>query len=262
MKTAKNQPIPYLFDYYNVSAFYENPLSFEDNTLLRLLNAFTKALNGKDPLANPKTKQDKKEKVFKPYQFHLPRMILVVPDWDIPEVHQPLFVRVTNLSGKCIDCILNNMERSIEARKDELRRRRPGALAHNEPNIIWIKMINRSTPQRILAVRNKFNKILVDLLANRRYHYILDVNRMVDDPRNFTYDNHFNTRGQAIYWNEVDRLLERFDQHKEPLRPEKQAENLPEPEARQATFTTATTSRPTNTVQPRMMTYPKDAKFY
>ena len=76
-------------------------------------------------------------------------------------------------------------------------------------------MINRTNPQKILAVRNKLNSVLDELLANRHYHYIMDINKATFEGRNFTHNNLLNVRGQRVYWQEVDRLIEEFDYNRE-----------------------------------------------
>ena len=165
--------LPYTFDYYNIMPFFENPLSQNRNALSHIFNWFMSAIN------------DKKSPL-------LPRMIILIPDWDILHFINHYSYGVSMMSGKCIDWLLNNMEHMIKAKKDHLCCRRVGAVMPNKLKIIWIKMINRSNKQKILAVKNKFNRALVDLLANHRYHYILDPGKKVEDVRNFTYNNLLN----------------------------------------------------------------------
>ena len=207
-QAAKHErPLPYLLNNYQVSAHYEHPLSSTRNTLSRFYNSFVKALNQKNK--------------------HLPRMIIVVPDWDILKFIDHYSYGITNLSGKCLDWLLRNMERAIESRKEQLRRRRAGAVQPNEPKIIWVTMINRPQPQKILAVRRKFNSTLENLLVNRRYHYILDISDTVLEGHNFTYNNLLNTRGEQVFWSEIDDKIEKFDLHKESLHPQEKLPEIP-----------------------------------
>ena len=97
-----------MFDFYKVTAFHETALSPVKNVLTRLFNAFISAMNQKDK--------------------HLPRMILMVPDWDILKFINHYSYGITAFSGKCIDWLLINMERMIESRKEQLRKRRAGSV--------------------------------------------------------------------------------------------------------------------------------------
>ena len=163
---------------------------------MRIFNSFMKAMNANKLL---------------------PRMILMVLDWDLLQFIDHCSYGISMLCGQVINWLLRNIERTIESCKEELRKRRAGAVLQNEPKIIWVKMINRSNPQWILSVCTKFNNALEELLVNRCYHYILDVNKAVFEGRNFTYNNLLNVRGQQVYWLEIDQIIERFDYHEESL---------------------------------------------
>ena len=233
-----------MFDYYNVMPFYENPLSQNKNTLSCIFNSFMSAIN------------DKKSPL-------LPKMIILILDWDILQFMNHYSYGVSMMSGKCIDWLLNNMKRVIEAKKDHLRCRRAGAVMSNEPKIISIKMINRSNKQKILAVRNKFNRALKDLLADSRYHYILDLGKMVEDARNFTNNNLLNARGQGVFWLEIDRLIEHFDYHKEHLRPTKQqTATVVTPHGDNGNNWARDNTKNNQHMQPRVTIYLKVPKYY
>ena len=112
------------------------------------------------------------------------------------------------------------MVKAVDARKDQLRWRKPGVLFPAEPKFIWVKMPNKPNGQsNLLAVHNKFNNILENLLANLTGHYIMDVNKEVVQPENFSLNNVMNDHGKECFWVTVDRLIESFDCHKEKLKP-------------------------------------------
>ena len=112
------------------------------------------------------------------------------------------------------------MECCIESRKDKLRRKKPGALAPNEPKFIWIKMFNRTTnPSKELAVRSKFNTTLENILASKRHHYIVDVTNAMYKSDYFSQNNRITARGKNRFWVEVDQAIEDFDFQKRSLRP-------------------------------------------
>ena len=180
----KAQLMPYIYDFYNVSFIMET------------LNEETS----------------------------LPRFILVIPDWDILKYIDHFTFGISLIAGKCLNWIINNMERAIEAKKEDLRRRKPGAVSPNEPKIVWVKMVGRfSDPNRagipILAVHNKFNCALEELLANRRCHYILDAGAALADASCFTYNGQLTARRKGKFWEEVDCQIEKFDYQKITLLP-------------------------------------------
>ena len=178
----KKKSLPYIYETYNVTLLMDNPIPQIHNLLARLLNCLIKGLNNKSKL---------------------PRMIVIMPDWDILRFMNHYTFGVSIIAGKCLNWIITNMERAIEARKDELHRCKPGAVQPNEPKMIWVKMINRSSRyhnQRIFAVRKKFNTALEELLCNLRYHYILEVSECVmSDTSNFTYNDHLIECGRQVF---------------------------------------------------------------
>ena len=112
------------------------------------------------------------------------------------------------------------MECVIKGRKDELRCKRPGAVAPNEPKLIWVKMFNRTAnPSKELAVRVKFNTALENILASKRNHYIIDVTNAMYKSDYFSQNNRITARGKSRFWMEIDQAIEDFDSQKRSLRP-------------------------------------------
>ena len=194
---------PYMFDYYNVDSITNKHDSFLRNVMANMLNGVIRGLN---------------EKV------KLPRIILFIPDADLLKHFDHFTFGITLISGKCTNWMLNNIERALDARKDEIRRRRPGALSPSEPKCIWIKMINRVNGQsELLSMRTKFNNVLEEQLANRHHHYIIDINEVMAKSSNFTPNNFLSAIGKEVYWREVDKIIELFDAQKLSLRPNPQS---------------------------------------
>ena len=119
----KNRPMPYMFDFYQVTAFHDKGTSLISNTLTRIFNSFMKAMNANKLL---------------------PQMILMLLDWDLLQFVDHCSYGISMLCGQVIDWLLWNIERAIKTHKEQLRRRWAGAVIQNEPKIIWVKMINRS----------------------------------------------------------------------------------------------------------------------
>ena len=193
---------PYIYDMYNVRCFTANPLSELKNVATRLVNALIKALNDYEKL---------------------PRMIVIIPDLDILR-----FLRIddrdnslSSILQELIKWIITNMRRATEAKHDFLMTRKAGAVADNEPKIIWVKMINRfgSRYDPILMQKGRFNRILEDLLADEKSHYLMDVNVAVNDSSYFNDKNELNTDGRVKYWSELVEQIKLFDLRKLSLKP-------------------------------------------
>ena len=204
----KKGNIPYIYDMYNVKCFTANPLSEIKNVAACLVNALTKALNDAEKL---------------------PRLIIVAPDWDLINYINIEHFEADAVINEVLAWILMNMKRAIKSKQDFLLKKRAGAVAENEPKLIWVKMINRfgSTTKydrsnaklRALALKGKFNRILEDRLADEQSHYIMDVNMAVNDGQFFTPLNELNGDGRVRYWEEFIEQIKLFDFKQLTLKP-------------------------------------------
>ena len=115
----KGSDVPYLLDYYNVCTYYSSSKTSKKKTLSRFVNTFITAFN-------------KREK--------LPKYIFVICDKDILEAMAPLDHGVPEGLEKAFNYLARQLDRLILARKDQLQKRRLGAVQF-DPKIIWVKMI-------------------------------------------------------------------------------------------------------------------------
>ena len=199
-RANKNQ-IPYVFDYYNVACFTTSPNSAIRNVLSRIVNSMIKALND---------------------TLKMPRIIIVIPDWDILK-----FVDKTQygfgtktMVESALTWIVEQMERAIDAKKDNLRRRRPGSIISNEPKVIWVKMLSRlNMRDNTLAFRATFNKALESTLAAKLNHYIIDPNENMFEKYYFDSNKNITAAGIQHLWNEIDQQVELFEKRKLSLKP-------------------------------------------
>ena len=190
---------PYIFDYYNVKCFAVDPLSASSDVIANLINCMIRAIN-----ENAK----------------LPRHIIVIPENNLVKHFNNYGYGINLISGGCLSYITCQMECVIEGQKDELRCKRPGAVAPSEPKIIWVKMFNRTAnPSKELAVRVKFNTALKNILANKRNHYIIDVTNAMYKSDYFSQNNRITARGKSRFWMEIDQVIEDFNSQKRSLRP-------------------------------------------
>ena len=96
-------------------------------------------------------------------------------------------------------------------RKEDLARTKAGATLPNEPKMIWVKMVDREGCfDRALSVRNKFNCVLETVLPDHKHHYIIDINRQLNDSTYFSADT-FNNEGATWYWLEINQKIRDFD---------------------------------------------------
>ena len=195
------RPMPYIYEYYNISCWNANQLSPIKNTLARILNSIIDAMNDE----NNKTRMS--------------RYIVIIPNRDILKFINFQF-GISQVIGNCLNWLLTNIIHEVEARKDLMHRKKPGSLSASEPKFMWVKMLHRPNKHsQLLAVHSKFNTILEELLVNRKNHYIIDVTKEVSHPINFSQNNNINERGMECFWEAIDRNIELFDYRKTELTP-------------------------------------------
>ena len=197
----KQHPMPYLYNYYNVSFHNEMKFLAGRNALANIRNSLVSALN------------EKKNK--------LPRFIVIIPDDDILKFINYYAFGISTIMGKCLNWLITEVDRLISARKDALCHRKPGAVLPNEPKIVWCKMMDKPnmTYNDMMVVHGKYNRILEEILTQYQGHYILDYSKEVVHPVNFSQQNDINARGKEDMWNVIDRKLEIFDFNKDYLLP-------------------------------------------
>ena len=197
-KTAREDKaqMPYIFDYYNVKFFTEKQLHPQKNVMACIINSLIEVLN-----ENKTT---------------LLRYLLIMPDADIMKFIDFYTYGVSTITGKCLSWMITTIKRIIEARKDELRKCKPGAIAANEPKIFWLSMMNKPGVQLsdLYTVREKYNTILKDLLALRKHHYLININDVVSHRWHFISNKYMNVRGKERMWGEIVRSIEEFDYNK------------------------------------------------
>ena len=113
------------------------------------------------------------------------------------------------------------MVRATDAKKDDLKRKKPGSVIPTEPKFIWVKMLNRVNGRSdFLALRSKFNDVLEEVLAQKDQHYIIDLVQVMADHSYFDMNNFINGEGAKRFWIEIDKTLENFDMKKTTLKPQ------------------------------------------
>ena len=189
---------PYMYCNYSIDAFKPtNITAMSSSPLARILNGLVDAINT---------------------HHILPRLIVFVPDWDLLKAIKYYDFGVSRIIGTCVEWLIREIDRITTTRKLDLSRKRAGSVVPSEPKIVWIAMIVRSAPSRILALRRKFNAILEETLSESRGMYFANIQKYVQH-MHFDRNNFLNPQGLSAYWRAVDRILEDFDKHKKKLIP-------------------------------------------
>ena len=121
-----NQPLPYIYSYYNVSSYFESPLSKTKSVAARLLNSIIEGMNT---------------------WAHLPRYILIVPDMDVIDYicksNYIFFDQKPNFEP-IMSWLVKEIKKAIEIRLDDLHHKCLGTILTSvEPRLIWVKVVPR-----------------------------------------------------------------------------------------------------------------------
>ena len=190
--------------------FAPNPRSKLREAPAKIVNALIHGLNEK-----PDTK----------YAAFLPRFIIIAPDWDVIKYIGHYKYGFTIIAQMITNWMVEEVNKAIQKRKDDLQRIKSGATIQYEPKVVWIKMVDRvSQVDKALAVRHKFNSILEDTLVDYSGHFILDVSSTMKDP-SFFIEAGVAREGAIRFWLEVNDIIEKFDKREISLNPIKSSEN-------------------------------------
>ena len=137
----------YLCDEYNMKCYTPNPLSCIKEVPVKLVNALIHRLNDKPDING--------------LSPTLPRIVLIAPDWDMVKYIGHYKFGISKISEKLLQWTISQMVQEVETRKNDLSRIKKGAVVHNEPKVIWIKMLDRpGCINKALSVCGKFNRAM------------------------------------------------------------------------------------------------------
>ena len=188
MRNNTTTPV-YMYEHYNVCAYYTNPSNGLRNAYARILNAMIKGLNE---------------------HIRLPKFIMIMCDIDVLNTICFFNKGMPVAFEKCISWFIKQVDQSLETRKENMYRKRPGSVS-GQTRIIWVHIINRpiirnhpdKIRNKVLAGRNRYNITLNDIVADTRYHHTLIVGRL-DEIGFFTNLGNLNDDGAREYWREID----------------------------------------------------------
>ena len=198
-----------MYDQFNVTGYMPNPLSDINSVLACILNVLIMGLN------------DSKK---------LPRVLLVAPDQEIPKYIDYFDTGKSHVIRSTLEWLVNNIDRAITCKKEDLKHQKIGTVIANEPRIIWIKMLAKSTNDTserkdpVNELVEVFNKILEEILSTCRNNFILDVNEEMKQDASYRMQGCLSGHGKVCFWRAVDKIIEKFDRYEISLRPISAAE--------------------------------------
>ena len=211
MKTQANlkkRPIPYMYEKFEVFASYPNPLSQVKSSMTRIFNSLAYLLNS---------------------EVYLPRYICIVPDRNVVDNLNFKEHGLGEVMEKIAKWLVNQVDRSLESRIEELKSKHAGAL--DFCTVIWIAILKRPTdettadsrgsqfPLAFSTARRKFNTALEDHLANIESSMMFMETDDLTHGANFDNRNKLNGNGKWQFWKEVDHILKKFDRGQISLDP-------------------------------------------
>ena len=162
---------------------YENS---EQNILLRMDKALMKAIN---------------------MRVRLPKFIIVVPDDDIITFAKFEGQGAANLLGKYLDSLINNVQRIVEARHEQLPSK---AMKVDYPIVYWVaapKHVNFGVLENDLRV--KFNLCMESIVKQKELMRVIKIKEIwqQDDVNLVNQDGVFTLDGAIDYWAGVDAAI-------------------------------------------------------
>ena len=204
-KQKENKVVmPYLFEYYNIHHYTK--LDKEGTILSRITNALNDAF-----IKRPR----------------LPRYIIVLLDKDLLEdvnVWNPEKA-VLKALDETVFWLFRMINLMIRRRKLDISERNPGAVFGADPKVIYVKMLCRAEyyPKNALigkacSNRTRFNDCLNEAAA-KFDNNIMNIS-ICDAIAHYDHKGKLSEVGKTVFWQELDKLMERFDRNDIQLLPQ------------------------------------------
>ena len=200
----KGKPRPYLFKHYNVNELHVPANSNVRSFLARVINLLVCKLNDEAG------------------SYHLPKYVLFIIDLDLIANADLYDYGISRTLEDTLKWLLININEAINTRKDDLMKKRAGAVSSSsEQCIIWVTMLKHpdySMGKRIFSLCRKFNGILEDVIAGDTRSHIIKV-RVNHNNQNFDRNGHLTSEGKVEYWRFINAEMRDFDYGKTELTP-------------------------------------------
>ena len=204
LKSKETAPL-YLHEFFNVKEFYK--CTSGSPVIARIVNALTEAVNEKD--------------------VSLPKYLIVIIDKDLLadfEDHVLSYDDVYLSIVMLTSWLTRQLNTIIRWKRIELLEKKPGALSGFHTKIIFIHMLRRISKMhddakisKVYALHPKFNNALNDCAA-KLDQYIMTINSC-NGYDHFDHCGNLSSKGKKTFWEEIDELIEWFDNGKIKLLP-------------------------------------------
>ena len=192
-----------MIDYFNIKV-YEKALSAGVPAMMRVLNALIEATN-----------EGRK----------LPKYLIVILDSDIvSDLQRDDKIDSQKELTTYVNWLMRQIDIHIRQKKLQHLEVNPGAVLDEFPTVIYILMVKRmqfypkgSRLARLCTLHSKFNEC-VNNAAARREAKVLSI-RLLSTQDCFDKKALLSIKGKHLYWDELDKLLERFERGKIKLLP-------------------------------------------
>ena len=112
---------PYIYQHFNVVLYFTSAASRVHSLMARIVNAAIEGLNSKE---------------------RLPKYLLIILDKDLLQELNYFEFGLTEALEECLFWLVKQFDKVFEIHRDDLRRKKPGALSTaTEPWIIWLAML-------------------------------------------------------------------------------------------------------------------------
>ena len=118
---SKRTP-PYLQEEFNVEALYMNTFNNVRSTVARIVNVVLQQMN----------------KTVK-----LPKYLIVIPDKDLAVYADMFEYGAVSCMKDLLKFVVKEINKYIDARFEDLYRKKPGSVRKGEPKVIWVKIVDR-----------------------------------------------------------------------------------------------------------------------
>ena len=126
----------------------------------------------------------------------------------------------SKIIAKNLHNFVSEVSRVLMTKKEDMRSKRNGSICPSKPKMVWIKLWNQPSKDKVMKLRVKYNAILEETLSNFSYCYILDCEEVVTADKFDRADN-FTNQGKVAMWCFIDQQLKAFDRQKITLKPAK-----------------------------------------
>ena len=201
IEAIKNEkPRPFTFDNYNVKYYWKSFTSSGNPSPAGCtVNSLIDGING-----NP----------------HLPKYIIVITDTDLLKRMTYFKFGASLVIGKALGSWLGKLMDAVNDRFKVLKKIRSGAVVEGEPKFIFMGIIERPHPDKVLSLRRKYNEILEETLTLYDECYFFNPKNALSR-YDFDRNNHITSAGKVQYWKLIDDLMRRFEIDNTEFRPTK-----------------------------------------